>query len=72
VGVVHDLNLAAQFADRLLLLHQGRILCDGSTREVLTREHVQTAFAVAPVLLMNPATRKTHLVFEGGGDTSHG
>jgi iron complex transport system ATP-binding protein len=69
VGVVHDLNLAAQFADRLLLLHQGRILSDGSTREVLTAEHLQTAFAVAPVLLMNPATGKTHLVFEGGSDT---
>ena len=69
VGVVHDLNLAAQFADRLLLLHQGRILSDGSTREVLTREHVETAFAVAPVLLVNPATSKTHLVFEGGSDT---
>jgi iron complex transport system ATP-binding protein len=64
VGVLHDLNLAAQFADRLLLLHQGRILADGATRDVLTEEHVRTAFAVAPVLLTNPATGRTHLAFE--------
>lgn len=64
VGVVHDLNLAAQFADRMLLLHDGRILADGPTRDVLTKEHLHTAFGVAPVLLTDPATGKTHLAFE--------
>jgi iron complex transport system ATP-binding protein len=66
IGVVHDLNLAARFADRLLLLHNGRILADGNTREVLTSDHLRTAFNVSPVLLTNPATGNTHLVFEGG------
>jgi iron complex transport system ATP-binding protein len=66
VGVVHDLNLAARFADRLLLLHQGHILADGSAREVLTGEHLRTAFDVFPVLLTNPATGNAHVVFEGG------
>ena len=66
VGVVHDLNLAAQFADRLLLLHHGRVLTDGSTMDVLTAEHLRTAFELVPVLLTNPATGNTHLVFEGG------
>ena len=64
VGVVHDLNLAAQFADRVLLLHEGRVLADGATREVLTAGHLRTAFAVSPVSLTNPATGRTHLVFE--------
>ncbi|HEX4037514.1 MAG TPA: heme ABC transporter ATP-binding protein [Acidobacteriaceae bacterium] len=68
VGVVHDLNLAVQFADRLLLLDHGRVLADGSSAEVLTEDHLQTAFAVTPVLLTNPATGKAHLVFESGGD----
>ena len=64
VGVVHDLNLAAHFADRLLLLDQGRILADGATRDVLTEENLHTAFGVTPALLTNPATGNTHLVFE--------
>lgn len=64
VGVVHDLNLAAQFADHLLLLHNGRILADGRTRDVLTEEHLGAAFGVCPVLLTNPATGRTHLAFE--------
>ena len=66
LGVVHDLNLAAQFADRLLLIHDGRILADGTTSEVLSTEHLRTAFAIAPVLLTNPATGRVHLAFEDG------
>ena len=64
VGVVHDLSLAARFSDRLLLLHQGRVLADGSPSEVLREEHLRTAFQVSPVLLTNPATGDRHVVFE--------
>jgi iron complex transport system ATP-binding protein len=63
------LNLAAQFADRLLLIHQGQVLADGPTRDVLTEGNLRTAFAVAPVLLTNPATGKLHLAFEDSGRT---
>ena len=66
VGVVHDLILAAQFADRLLLIHEGRILADGLTRDVLTEEYLREAFGVTPVLLTNPGSGKTHLAFEYG------
>ena len=64
VGVVHDLSLAARFSDRLLLLHQGRILADGSPAEVLREEYLRAAFQVSPVLLTNPATGERHVVFE--------
>ena len=67
VGVVHDLNLAVQFADRLLLLHNGRVLADGDTRDVVTEGHLRTAFGVTPVLLTNSATGKTHLAFDDTG-----
>jgi len=64
VGVVHDLNLAAKFADRLILLHHGHILVDGGTAEVLTPQHLHTAFEVTPTLLTNPATGELHLTFD--------
>jgi iron complex transport system ATP-binding protein len=64
VGVVHDLNLAARFADRLLLIHAGRVLADGATMDVLTRENLATAFDVAPVLLTNPVNGDVLLAFE--------
>lgn len=48
VGVVHDLNLAARFADTILLLSEGRILAQGSATEVLTKENIQKAFRIQP------------------------
>jgi iron complex transport system ATP-binding protein len=34
---MHDLTLAGQYADRLLLLDRGRLAAEGPAREVLTR-----------------------------------
>ncbi len=36
VSAMHDLSLAGQFADRLLLLDRGRIVAEGSADEVLS------------------------------------
>jgi iron complex transport system ATP-binding protein len=50
VGVVHDLNLAARFADSIWLLHEGRVLAQGSPKEVLTEENIRHAFHITPTL----------------------
>ena len=64
IGVVHDLSLAARFSDRLLLLHQGRVLADGTPEEVLQEEYLRTAFQVSAIVLTNPTTGDRHVVFE--------
>ncbi len=46
VAVTHDLNLALQFADRMLVLDKGRIAADGSPADVLTPELIHRVFAV--------------------------
>jgi iron complex transport system ATP-binding protein len=38
VIVTHDINLAAQFADRIMLLKNGHVIATGSPREVLTED----------------------------------
>lgn len=40
VSTMHDLTLAGQYADRLVLLHQGRVVADGKAGEVLTEENL--------------------------------
>ncbi|HEY2433410.1 MAG TPA: heme ABC transporter ATP-binding protein [Vicinamibacterales bacterium] len=64
IGVLHDLNLAAQFADRLLLLDGGRLMAAGTRADVLTPELIRSAFGVHPVVTTVPGTDRTHLVFE--------
>lgn len=50
VGVVHDLNIAARFADNILLLHQGKLIAQGSREEVLRPEHIRNVYQLEPVI----------------------
>jgi iron complex transport system ATP-binding protein len=63
VGVVHDLALAARFADQLVLLHDGAVLAAGPPAAVMTPANMRTAFGVEPVTLSAPDGRQ-HLVFD--------
>ena len=44
--VIHDLNLALQFCDRLLLLHDGDVLFHGPVAEGLTPDNIRTVYGV--------------------------
>ncbi len=46
VAVTHDLNLAAAYSDRVLLLHRGRLVEDSAPAEALTRERIAEVFGV--------------------------
>ncbi|HEV2130717.1 MAG TPA: ABC transporter ATP-binding protein [Longimicrobiaceae bacterium] len=42
--VTHNLNLAARYADRMVLLDRGRVAATGTPAEVLTRERVEAVY----------------------------
>ena len=63
VGVVHDLNLAARFADQLILLNQGTVLAQGSREFVLTKENIKTAFQLEPHIHYEREKGFMYLVF---------
>jgi iron complex transport system ATP-binding protein len=54
LAILHDLNLAARFADRLLLLRDGRPVVSGSPAEVLTPEWIAAAFSVDCIVQPHP------------------
>ena len=56
IAAIHDLNLAAQYCDRLLLLKRGEIIADGTVEEVLTQEHIAEAFGVSALVRKHPIT----------------
>ena len=47
VAVMHDINTVARWADRVLLLHAGRVAAWGTPGEVLTRESLEAVFDVS-------------------------
>lgn len=56
VIVLHDLTLAARYADELVVLAGGRLIAQGSPGEVLTVETVRAAFGVEARILTDPDT----------------
>ncbi len=55
VVVLHDLNLAARFCDRMLLLAKGRAVCEGRPEVVLSAAHLAEAYRIDAVY--DPDTR---------------
>jgi iron complex transport system ATP-binding protein len=47
LAILHDINLAAQYADTLVLLDRGRVAAQGSPAEVLTADRIGAVFGVA-------------------------
>ena len=62
VGVVHDLNLAARFADQIVLLSHSRVVAKGTSAEVLTTERIQEVFGVQPTVVQTESLG-VHLIF---------
>jgi iron complex transport system ATP-binding protein len=56
VVITHDLNLAAEFADEIVMLKAGGIAAKGRPAEILTAENVRSVFAVDVMLDTNPAS----------------
>ena len=54
IMVAHELNLAAKFCNRLLLVANGGILADGSPEEVLDAGHLSIAYNVPVKVIKNP------------------
>jgi iron complex transport system ATP-binding protein len=56
VMVLHDLNLAARYADNLVVLKDGQIVATGTPREVLTEAMLRRVFGVEAEVLLDPRT----------------
>src|SRR5206468_9008109 len=46
LATMHDLTLAARFADRVIVMHEGRLVGEGSPAEALTPERLASVFGV--------------------------
>lgn len=56
VAVLHDLNLAAQVADRIVVLHQGEIAADGAPRAVVTPDLIAQVWGTAVQVVGHPVS----------------
>ncbi|MFF8743442.1 ABC transporter ATP-binding protein [Streptomyces californicus] len=56
VTVLHDLNQAARYADRLVAMKEGRIVAEGRPGDIVTAELVREVFGLDAVIVPDPVT----------------
>lgn len=61
IVITHDLNLASEFADEILLLKDGKIFAKGGAHEVLTEGNLKDVYEVNVLLDENPVSRKVRI-----------
>ena len=52
--VLHDLNLAAQYSDRIIIMKQGEIVADGDPWQALTQETIESIYQTQVEILPHP------------------
>ncbi|MDR8522618.1 heme ABC transporter ATP-binding protein [Shewanella fidelis] len=62
IVVLHDLNQASRYADRLVVLENGCIVSDGKPSDTLTPETIRQVWHYDPVVVMEPG-KQTPLLF---------
>jgi iron complex transport system ATP-binding protein len=65
LAVVHDLNLAAAYADRVVLMHEARIVAEGHPAEVLRAPMLESVFDIPMLVIPHPQLSHP-LVVPGG------
>ncbi len=58
IMVIHDLNQASRFADHVVAIKNGKIVCTGSPEKVLTAETCKEVFGVCVDIIMCGRTNK--------------
>jgi len=67
VVVLHDLNLAARYADDLVIMSDGRVVAHGPPAHVLTAEVIAEAFSLDALVMDDPLTGAPLIVPVPGG-----
>jgi len=61
ITVIHDLNLASEYCDRLLLLSKGRVYSIGLPSEVLTYQAIEEVYGTIVIVKENPLSKKPYV-----------
>ncbi len=64
IAVMHDINLAVQYADRLFFLKEGSLAAQGCPASILTEELIKEVFNVETSIISNPVTNTPLIIFK--------
>ena len=60
---LHDLNLAAQYCDRIYILAHGHVVREGTPQEVITEEMIMEIYGTKASVDIHPKTGMMNIVY---------
>lgn len=72
VAVLHDLNLASMYCERLAVMKDGRLLADGSPADTMTTGLIREVYGTEPIVLGHPQGGCPQILLRKKGDEANG
>ncbi len=69
IAVFHDLNLASEYCDKVMVLDEGQVAIFGTPQEVLTSEMILQVYGAKVLTEVNPVSQKPHIII--AADMNH-
>ncbi len=66
VMVMHDLNLASEYCNRIMLFDEGRIFKEGTPEQVLTYQNIEAVYKTVVVVKKSPVSSKPYVILVSG------
>ena len=66
IVVLHDLNMASEYCEKIIMLENGEIYIEGTPEEVLTYKNIEEVYKTIVVVIENPVSKKPHVVLIPG------
>ncbi|MEZ4839058.1 heme ABC transporter ATP-binding protein [Flavobacterium sp.] len=63
IVVLHDLNLAAQFATHIIMMKKGKVFCQGKPADVFTGENISQVYNFPCTICTNPINQNPLILF---------
>jgi len=63
IAVMHDINIAAHYADNLFFLREGELIVHGRPKDILTENIIEQVFNIKTTVIENPITGKPLVVY---------
>lgn len=63
--VSHDINLAAEFCERLVILHEGRIFIEGKPDDVIKPAYMEQIYSRPLPITLNPLSGRPQIIISG-------
>ncbi len=66
LAAIHDLNLAAQYCDRLILINKGQIYAEGTPQEVITPDNIRDVYGAGSCVYVHPVNGLPTVLISAG------